>query len=738
MIDERALRGLQEWARGPGPGEVLGDRYELRQRIGEGGMGVVYAAHDRVLDRGVAIKILRGGGEQETARFEREWKALEKIAHPAVVRCIAHGEQDGSRYLVMERLEGCSLAERLMRGRLPVRQVLVLGRRIAEALVAVHTAGVTHRDVKPSNVFLASDSVTEACLLDFGIARDDGAPVLTARGVLVGTPGYMAPERVRAEERADPASDVFSLGCVLFECLVGRAPFTAETTYALLTRVLLEVAPLVREERPEAPLGLEALVEQMLAKLATERPDAAEVARTLAELEAALPASLEERVELAPGLSTGDIISGKYRIERKLGEGGMGVVVAARHLQLGTRVAIKFLRSGTPDEGRFLREAQAASRVESDHVARVLDVGRLPDGRPFIVMEHLRGTDLAHRLLEQGPMPVSVAVDHLLQACVAVAEAHALGIVHRDLKPSNLFIVDRRDGSELVKVLDFGISKVTRPLDGASVALTATADSTVMGSIAYMSPEQIESSSRADARSDIWSLGVVLFELITGSRPFQGDTAVAIAARIAGTPPRRLRDGRPDAPAGLEEIVTKCLARDPSARFASIDELAQSLGAFAGARGASALEQIDALRPAKEARAPSPAMAPAAPSSARRRNLVIAAALAFSALAFVILRQQVPAAAPHTESPPPPPVSVAALAPAAPPSIAAIESAGAPNVAIRASALASAPARPTVAPPAVAVRPAGPTPARSLAPVSPSGEPPRRDLDLRDPALQGR
>lgn len=161
-LDDRTLRGLQDWARGPGPGDVIADRYELHQRIGEGGMGVVYAAQDREEGRPVAVKIVQGGGDQDTARFEREVRSLEKVSHPAIVKCLAHGTHEGSRYLVMERLEGCRLAERLTLGRLAIREVVVLGRRLAGALVEVHRAGVTHRDLKPSNVFLVASASAHA------------------------------------------------------------------------------------------------------------------------------------------------------------------------------------------------------------------------------------------------------------------------------------------------------------------------------------------------------------------------------------------------------------------------------------------------------------------------------------------------------------------------------------------------------------------------------------------------
>jgi serine/threonine protein kinase len=345
-LDDRALDKLQDWASLPQPGDVVDGRFELRQRIGEGGMGVVYAAYDRVDERTVAVKIVSGGGEHDTARFDREVHALEGVAHPALVKYIAHGDHEGVRYIVMARLEGCSLAERLRIGRLSIRDTIDLGVSIAAARGVLPGAGVVHRDVKPANIFLVGDlegsRTTGACLLDFGLARPADATTLTAHGALVGTPGYVAPERVRADDDARPPGDVFSLGCVLYECLLGAPPFAAETTYVLLARVLLEIAPLARHERPDTPLGLEALIEQMLANEPGERPPAVEVVRALEELRGALPRTAEDaRREIAPGFAVGDVIAGKYRIEQRLGEGGMGVVLAARHLELGTHVAIK-------------------------------------------------------------------------------------------------------------------------------------------------------------------------------------------------------------------------------------------------------------------------------------------------------------------------------------------------------------------------------------------------------------
>lgn len=580
-VDDHVVTALRALVQEPGPGDVLDDRFELGELLGEGAMGVVYAAWDRETSREVAVKVaLRQGGSDE-ARAAREAAALEKVTHPALVRFMVRGRCGDIPFFVMERVRGVTLAERLAQGPLAVASAVALGARLADALAAVHAAGITHRDVKPSNVMLEEGGAGLGRLLDLGVARASSTPPLTLTGALVGTPGYVAPEQVRGEGDVGPGADVFALGCLLFECLAGRPAFSADATDALLAKILLETPPPLRELRAEVPQALETLLTTMLAKNASGRPSAADAANALVALSGHL--STEPASNSPRATAEGTTIAGKYRIEERLGQGGMGIIVAARHLELGKRVALKLLSSGkTSDAPRLLREAKAASRLESEHVARVLDVGRTDDGTPYIVMEYLPGNDLARHLSQHGPLAIDVAVGYVLEACEALAEAHALGIVHRDVKPSNLFLVSRRDGSRSVKVLDFGISKLTRSLDEGSseVSGSLTGGGTVMGSVAYMSPEQLQDPSHVDARTDIWALGVVLYEFVTGTRPFEGDGPAAIA-RIAGAEPRRLRDVRPDAPEALETAIQRCLEKAPGRRFANVTTFARAIAPFA-------------------------------------------------------------------------------------------------------------------------------------------------------------
>jgi serine/threonine-protein kinase len=337
----------------------------------------------------------------------------------------------------------------------------------------------------------------------------------------------------------------------------------------------------------------------------------------------------------------GSVVAGRYCVERWLGAGGMGVVVAARHLELGRLVAIKLLHADRSEAAinlaRFRREARAAGSIKSEHAVRVFDVGLLDKGSPYIAMEHLEGEDLAEVLRQRGQLTVSESIDLVLQACEALAEAHAQGIVHRDLKPANLFIVKRPDGSPCLKVLDFGISKVPvtsscagadnletvtdtyGPLtaDGAAsrdmtphaparevASITATA--ATLGSPRYMAPEQIVDPRDVDARADIWALGIVLFELLSGRPPFLPATLAAARHDLMQADPPRLRTLRRDVPAGLERAAHRCLAKSRDDRWPDVAAFAEAIAPFGdkdcGARSrriASVLHRTILVPPAR-------------------------------------------------------------------------------------------------------------------------------------------
>src|SRR5450755_1079256 len=280
-------------------------------------------------------------------------------------------------------------------------------------------------------------------------------------------------------------------------------------------------------------------------------------------------------------VSEGQILAGKYRVEKVLGSGGMGVVVAAWHLELEQRVAVKFLHPlamERPDTAeRFRREARSAAKIRSEHVARVIDVGIMEGGLPYMVMEHLDGHDVSEEM-QRGLLSISNAIDFTLQALEALAEAHAAGIVHRDLKPANLFLAMRPDGSRIIKVLDFRISKSLFGTSVAEMSLTRTA--ALIGSPLYMSPEQMRSAKDVDTRTDIWSLGVMLYEMITGRPPYTGDSIPALCASLLNDQPVPMQQLRAEVPPSLEEAVMRCLAKDRQQRFATVSELARALAAF--------------------------------------------------------------------------------------------------------------------------------------------------------------
>ena len=335
----------------------------------------------------------------------------------------------------------------------------------------------------------------------------------------------------------------------------------------------------------------------------------------------------------------GAVLASKYRVDAVLGSGGMGIVLAATHLQLQERFAIKLLHPEaslrSDAVGRFLREARVAMRLRGEHVVRIFDVGTLDDGSPFIAMECLEGRDLRAVIAERGAVAPKVAVDYLLQACEAIAEAHALGVIHRDLKPANLFLTERPDGTPSIKVLDFGISKIGGalaawedlhvvapaadlaelgeggPTELAETLRVASAGMTrtraLLGSPKYMAPEQLRSPRDVDVRADVWALGTILFELLAGEPPFEGDTLDELRRAVTSAPAPPLHGVSPE----LEWAVNRCLAKEPRQRFGAVAELASALAPFASEEGIRCVERIGRIARATPSVAP-----PAAPHAA--------------------------------------------------------------------------------------------------------------------------
>jgi serine/threonine-protein kinase len=338
---------------------------------------------------------------------------------------------------------------------------------------------------------------------------------------------------------------------------------------------------------------------------------------------------VDPRPAWSPEALEGRTIAGKYRVDRVLGQGGVGYVVSAEHLQLGTRVALKLLRPGLilheEARARFLREARATAHIRSPYVVRLIDVGILEDGAPLLVMELLEGRDLAHEQRTRGALPVAEAVRYVVQAAHALAEAHRAGIIHRDLKPANLFLVG---ATRTIKLLDFGLSKQLNGPDGREEFRTSEAS--WLGTPRYMAPEQLKLAQPVDQRTDVWGLGMVLHELIAGASPFPASSIEAHCRAVLESAPIALDVARPGTPAPLARAVARCLAKDPSKRYGSVAELAQDLAPFLAEDDRALVEEIASATPMVRSR---PGLL--APGG-RRRRVVLALAVAIPLVAAAV------------------------------------------------------------------------------------------------------
>lgn len=362
-------------------------------------------------------------------------------------------------------------------------------------------------------------------------------------------------------------------------------PLVLASNLAIGTLCVIDRIP---RELSVAQLGaLEMLGRQVTSELRLRRKLAASIGQPRRGRGLVTPDPL---VEPRPGDTTlAPVVLGRYRLEDVIGAGGMGVVAGAVDLTSGRPVAIKFILPEVTEDGlveRFAREAQLLMRIHSQHVTRVLDAGNLANGSPFIVMERLEGTNLDVLLKARGPLPIDEALAYMIQACAGVADAHAAGVLHRDLKPSNLFLAQSEDGTIVLKLIDFGIAKLRASENSPTVTLTNT--SVLLGSPDYMSPEQMTLGDDLDERTDVWSLGVVLYELLTNRRPFGAESTIEVCARVLTAAAPSLTLSRPDLPPEVERIVTRCLAKPRDERYASVAELAHALTAVREMRQSTA------------------------------------------------------------------------------------------------------------------------------------------------------
>ena len=588
--------------------------YRILDRLGGGGMGVVYRALDLKLDRPVALKFLssqRGAAEEHKRRFLREARAASALDHPNICTVYEIDETpDGALFIAMALCEGETLRDRIARGPLPIAEAVAIAGQIAAGLARAHQRGIVHRDVKPANVMVTPGGVVK--LVDFGIAKLADQSRLTRAGSAVGTAGYMSPEQLHGEP-ADPRSDVWSLGVVLYEMVTGRSPFDSESENEMIRAILKSAPPPLSSLRPGVPAPLEGLVERALAKRPEERtPGMEEMGAELRQVAALLaspsrmsspPGSDADRTLLeipappdAPSIhgapreeEDGDRgrTIGHYQILEILGGGGMGIVYRARDTRLARIVALKFLppeltRDPQAKE-RFEQEARAASSLDHPNLCTILELGETPDGRLYLAMPCYDGETLRRRI-ERGPMAIDEAIDVALQIARGLSKAHRNGIIHRDIKPANLIVT----GDGVVKILDFGLAKLA-----GSAAISQTGSSA--GTPAYMSPEQAR-GDEVDARTDLWSLGVVLYELLSGRRPFRGEREQAVIYSILHERPQPLREIRPEVSPELARIVDRLIAKEPADRYPSVEE---ALGDLRVLRGEPATGFTRAVAPAR-------------------------------------------------------------------------------------------------------------------------------------------
>jgi serine/threonine protein kinase/tetratricopeptide (TPR) repeat protein len=531
-------------------------RLDVVQSIGRGTHGEVLEAFDRALRRRVAVRHLPASTGQPDiyGRFLAEAQKASELLHPNVVTVFGTTEDADGRYIIMDLVEGRTLREVLEdKVRLEPARILSFAQQMAEALAHAHKKGILHRDLRPENIFIVGEETVR--LSDFGL-KARASDTAATEGARV---CYAPPEQIRGE-RVDAQSDLYTLGVVVYEMLLGEPPFPPET--ASFDHL---------NTPPSYPQKVDRVVPAFLRKI---------ISRCLEKDRSRRYRSATLLIDdiRASGIVPGVVVADRYEIVRELGIGGMGRVYQAVDRDLDEVVAIKVLR-GTDAEGkqaeRFLREIKITRRIAHANVVKVYDLGAWRDHK-YITMEFIDGINLEQWRRLQPSIEIPKAVRMMIDVARGLESAHALGIIHRDIKPQNILV--KEDGTP--KILDFGIAR-----GGAAGDSDLTTTGFVMGSPKYMSPEQVQAMP-LDLRTDVYSLGVVMYFLFTGREPFIGETATGIAQRHLSEAPRPPVELNAEIPAYLQAVIFKALEKDRERRFANMGELAAALEAgLAGTTG---------------------------------------------------------------------------------------------------------------------------------------------------------
>jgi serine/threonine protein kinase len=574
--------------------------FEVLEKLGGGAVSDVYRVRATATQQQQVLKLLRPellSDADIVGRFLDEAKICQSLDHPNIVKHLGVSRTPtGGYYIVTRYVQGEDLAHYLKEnGPLTADRWLGLAHPLLDALTHIHQRGIVHRDLKPSNILLAGGiDAGRPMLIDFGVARFEGHRVATQAGLVLTTPEYTAPELIDGQ-RPDVRTDLYAFGITMFESLVGHPPFTDSEPTRLL-EMHRDAAP---GPLPTGAAALEPVVQRCLAKKPADRFQSAhevkaalrEAAGLLGTTHISAPNGVAPLPLTTPayGLAVGNVL-GNYKVERLLGEGGMGQVFLGTHVRLGRQVAIKILRpehAGRRDVvARFFQEARSVNQINHEHIVDVHDFveDTGPDGeqRAYCIMELLAGKTV-REVLDEGPLPLGRTLRVVRQITDSLIAAHRLGIVHRDIKPENIFLTQRSGVQDFVKVLDFGMAKFLQSVGELNEARTL--QGVIIGTPAYMAPEQINGKA-TDARTDVYALGVVLYELLTSKTPFDAPAVMPLFMKICGEPAPALgattAAGEPIPPA-LASLVARCLEKQPATRPQTMVEVSEILASLSPA-----------------------------------------------------------------------------------------------------------------------------------------------------------